>query len=211
MGIRLYDEAIAKKINSWLPKDNNREIKVLKPDETKRLFEIEADEKNDFPITLPLIALSRESTIDVLHKTMQPMSFDGLMLDSDGKQTIQLDAIPISLTYQMDIYTKRYDEGDELLREFLFKLINNPQVVVEFPYNDQHFKHVSTIQIQEQIEDTSDIQQRLFSGQFTRWTIRFDVIGAYLFSIPIVPNVKIDSLKLDVALNSKDPFDFKEE
>ena len=74
----LYDEAVANKINSWLPKSGNRKIQVLKPDEVDRLYQIEADERNDKPLQLPLIAISRNTTIDILQKTMVPMSFDGL-------------------------------------------------------------------------------------------------------------------------------------
>ena len=198
MAVRYYDDAVANKINSWLPKDRNRQIQVLKPDETKRLFSIEADEKNDKPLTLPLIALSRSNTVSLKQKTMTPMSFDGLMLDSDGKHTLQLNGIPIYLSYQLDIYTRRYDEGDELLREFVFKLINNPQIVIELPYNNQKFKHVATIEMQTDIEDTSDISERLFPGQFTRWTLRFDIDGAYLFSLPYVDNVHMDESGLEV-------------
>lgn len=198
MTVRYYDDAVANKINSWLPKDKNRKIQVLKPDETKRLFSIEADEKNDKPLTLPLIALSRSNTVSLKQKTMTPMSFDGLMLDSDSKHTLQLNGIPIYLSYQLDIYTRRYDEGDELLREFVFKLINNPQIVIELPYNNQKFKHVATIEMQTDIEDTSDISERLFPGQFTRWTLRFDIDGAYLFSLPYVDNVHIDGYELEV-------------
>ena len=198
MAVRYYDDAVANKINSWLPKDKNRKIQVLKPDETKRLFSIEADEKNDKPLTLPLIALSRSNTVSLKQKTMTPMSFDGLMLDSDSKHTLQLNGIPIYLSYQLDIYTRRYDEGDELLREFVFKLINNPQIVIELPYNNQKFKHVATIEMQTDIKDTSDISERLFSGQFTRWTLRFDIDGAYLFSLPYVDNVHIDGYELEV-------------
>ena len=101
MAVRYYDDAVANKINSWLPKDKNRKIQVLKPDETKRLFSIEADEKNDKPLTLPLIALSRSNTISLKQKTMTPMSFDGLLLDSDSKHTLQLNGIPIYLSYQL--------------------------------------------------------------------------------------------------------------
>lgn len=198
MAVRYYDDAVANKINSWLPKDKNRKIQVLKPDETKRLFSIEADEKNDKPLALPLIALSRSNTVSLKQKTMTPMSFDGLMLDSDSKHTLQLNGIPIYLSYQLDIYTRRYDEGDELLREFVFKLINNPQIVIELPYNNQKFKHVATIEMQTDIEDTSDISERLFPGQFTRWTLRFDIDGAYLFSLPYVDNVSIDGYGLEV-------------
>lgn len=198
MAIRYYDDAVAAKINSWLPKNKNRQIKVLKPDETRKQFTIEMDETNDKPIGLPLITLSRDTSIELMQPTMVPMSFDGLMLDSDGKHTLQLNAIPIALSYQMDIYTRRYDEGDELLREFLFKLINNPQIVIELPYNNQKFKHVATISLHPEIEDTSDISERVFSGQFTRWTIRFDIEGAYIFSLPYVDNVSIEyGLKVD--------------
>jgi hypothetical protein len=192
MAIRYYDEAVSNKINSWLPKDKNRKIQVLKPDETKRLFMIEADEKNDKPLSLPLIAISRDPEITYLQKTMVPMSFDGLMIESDSKHSLQINAIPISISYQLDIYTRRFDEGDELLREFSFKLINNPQIVIELPYNKQKLKHVATIIMSDQAEDTSDISERLFPGQFTRWTLRFQINGAYLFSIPFVDNVSID-------------------
>lgn len=198
MAIRLYDEAVADKINSWLPKSKNRKIQVLKPDETRKLFLIEADEKNDKPLVLPLIALSRDTTVGIKQPTMVPMSFDGLMLESDGRHTLQLNAIPISLSYQLDIYTRHFDEGDDLLREFVFKLINNPQLVIELPYNGQHLKHISTIHMQESAEDTSDVSERLFSGQFTRWTLRFDIDGAYLFSLPYVDNVQIELGDIEV-------------
>ena len=198
MAIGLYDEAVAAKINAWLPKDKNRSIQILKPDETQRLFEIEADEKNDKPLSLPLIALARNTTIDILGPTMTPKSFDGLMLESDGQHTLQLNAIPISLSYQMDIYTRRFDEGDELLREFVFKLINNPQIVIELPYNNKKIKQVATIRLQDQVEDTSAIGERLFPGQFTRWTLRFNIEGAYLYSVPYVENVKMDAPELEI-------------
>ena len=136
MSVTLYDEAVAKKINSWLPKSKDRQLHVLAPDETRRLFSIELDETADEPIKLPLIALSRDNTVDIKQRTMTPMSFDGLMLDSNGKKTLQLDAIPISLSYQLDIYARRVEEADALMREFAFKLINNPQIIIELPYND---------------------------------------------------------------------------
>lgn len=192
MAIRYYDEALANKINSWLPKSKNRKIQVLKPDEVRRLFMIEADERDDKPIQLPLIAISRETQIDVMHPTKRAMSFDGIMLKSDSKHTLQLDAVPISLTYQIDIYTRHFDEGDELLRELIFKIINNSQLTVNLPYNNQNLIQVCSMKMQGQVEDTSAISERLFSGQFTRWTLRLDIDGAYLYSIPYVDNVHVN-------------------
>lgn len=210
MAIRYYDEALATKINSWLPKSKNRKIQVLKPDEVKRLFTIEADERNDKPIQLPLIAISRETQIDVLHPTKRAMSFDGMMLESDGKHTIQLDAVPISITYQLDIYTRHFDEGDELLRELIFKIINNPQLTITLPYNNQNLIQVCAMKMQGRVEDTSSISERLFSGQFTRWTLRLNIDGAYLYSIPYVDNVNVE-YGLEVGNNSTPPIKYEKE
>lgn len=210
MAIRYYDEALANKINSWLPKSKNRKIQVLKPDEVKRLFVIEADERGDKSIQLPLIAISRETQIDVMHPTKRAMSFDGMMLKSDGKHTLQLDAVPISLTYQIDIYTRHFDEGDELLRELIFKIINNPQLTITLPYNNQNLIQVCAMKMQGQVEDTSAISERLFSGQFTRWTMRVDIDGAYLYSIPYVDNVKVQ-YQLEVGRNNEPPIKYDKE
>lgn len=192
MSVNLYDQAVTDKINSWLPKARNKSIKVLSPDETARLFSIEADEKNDEPLSLPLVSISRDNTIEILQKTMTPMSFDGLMLDATTKKTLQLDGIPININYQLDIYTRFADEALALVREFMFKLINNPQITIELPYNNQHFKHISSLVMEEQIEDTSAISERLFPGQFSRWTLRFRVDGAYMFNLPYVDNVHME-------------------
>lgn len=210
MAIRYYDEALATKINSWLPKSKNRKIQVLKPDEVKRLFTIEADERNDKPIQLPLIAISRDTQIDVLHPTKRAMSFDGMMLESDGKHTIQLDAVPISITYQLDIYTRHFDEGDELLRELIFKIINNSQLTITLPYNNQNLIQVCAMKLQGRVEDTSSISERLFSGQFTRWTLRLNIDGAYLYSIPYVDNVSVE-YGFEVGNNSTPPITYEKE
>ena len=150
MAIRYYDEALANKIRAWV-KDPN--IKVLKPDETAELFKIQADEKKDMPITLPLIALSRLPRISILKTGKNPMSYDGLKIfayDNDGKivandKMQKLNAIPIQLEYQLDIYTKELAECDEYFRNFVFNFVNYPNVTIEIPYNDCKLTHNSTI------------------------------------------------------------------
>jgi hypothetical protein len=34
------------------------------------------------------------------------------------------------------------------------------------------------------VSDTSSISERIFSGQFTRWTIQLEIQDAFLFSVP---------------------------
>ena len=192
MAIRLYDDAMVKKINSWLPKNDGRKIQVLKPDETKKLFTIEADEQNDKPLKLPLIALSRDTSIELKQPTMTPMSFDGLMLDSDTKRTLQLNGIPIYLTYQLDIYTRYFSEADEYVRNFVFNIINYPRISISIPYNNASVEHDSNIMLESQISDNSDIPERLIPGQFTRMSLRIYIDDAYLFSVPFMNNWSIE-------------------
>ena len=108
----------------------------MKTDETKRLFETKADDTNDKPIKLPFITLSRSNDIELLSSIKNLRSFNGLTVSKTQESTLQMNVIPIKVEYQLDIYTKTYEEGDEYLRNFLFKLINNPQIVIDIPYND---------------------------------------------------------------------------
>jgi hypothetical protein len=123
-----------------------------------------------------MIALSRDNDIEILSSIKQSKSFDGLkvgfkLADETAKipsATVMLNAIPISVNYQLDIYTKTYEEGDEYLRQFLFKLINNPVLYIQIPYNNSKIQHIANIRVLSTVSDTSDIPNHIFSGQFTR-------------------------------------------
>lgn len=189
MAIRYYDEALIDKIKNWV---KDPKLTVLGTDESTRLFQIRADLNNDKPIALPLVALSREHDVSLLipHKT--PMSFDGKMIWSDGVKSLSLNAIPITLRYQLDIYTRYSDEGDEYLRNFVFNFVNNPKLQITLPYNNTNWTHNSNVILDGNISDNSDIEQKLFGDQFTRWTMGLEINDAYLFSIPKQKNVVLE-------------------
>lgn len=186
MAIRYYDDAIVAKIQKWLPTASN--LRVLKPDESNRFYKLTADDNKDAKFKLPLIALSRSNDLPLLSNIKQSKSFDGLKIHSDEAVTVHLNIIPVLPSYQLDIYTKTAEEGDEYIRNFLFKLINNPKIIIEIPYNDLKIKHVANIRILDTVSDTSNISEHLFPGQFTRWTIQMEVHDAFLFSIPYKNN-----------------------
>lgn len=166
----------------------NTNLRVLKPDESKRLFETKADDTKDRPARLPFIALSRNNDIELLSSIKSSKSFDGLKLIGDKASTVQLNVIPIKLQYQLDIYTKKMEDGEEYLRNFLFKLINNPVIKIRVPYNGVDIEQKANIRVLSTVSDTSDIAQHLYPGQFTRWTIQLEIQDAFLFSIPIRKN-----------------------
>ncbi len=190
MSIRFYDDAITDKFKHWV-KDPH--MTVTSPSETARLFEYYADVTDDKPISLPLIAIRRMPTLQIQARNKKPMSFDGKDFTDHDKstlknKTIQLSAIPMDLEYQLDIYTRYFTEADEYMRNFVFNIVNYPTLEIELPYNSIPIKMKSFLILHDEIEDNSDIPERLMIGQFTRLTIRFRVDHAYLYSTEIVDN-----------------------
>lgn len=196
MAVRYYDDAIIQKLQKWIP--DNSPLRILSPDDTKKLFITKADDSGDKPITLPIISLARNKNIELLLNVKNQKSFSGLKItEGDAINPAMLfNVIPIKLEYQLDIYTKTAIEGDEYLRNFLFKLINNPAIVIDIPYNNANIQHIANIRVLNQISDTSEISERLFHGQFTRWTIQLEIQDAFLFSIPYKRNWKFDGIQL---------------
>jgi hypothetical protein len=193
MAISYYDDAIIKKLKNWIP-DTNK-LRVLGPDETKRLFEVKADDSNDAPVQLPFITLTRNRDLEIGSSIKQLKSFDGLRILSPNEQqklipekTATFNAIPVKTTYQLNIYAKYKYEVEEYVRNFLFKLINNPQITAEIPYNNLGMKHNAYLRILDSVSDTSDIGQHLFPGQFYRWTIQLELQDGFLFNLPYRTN-----------------------
>lgn len=184
MAINYYDEAITQKIKGWLA-DTSR-LRVLSPDESTRLIQIKADESGDKPLQLPLISISRNKDIEIDSAIKQNKSFDGLVIGQDRTTaaTVHLNVIPIKTTYQIDFYTKKRIEADEYIRQYLFKLINNPQIIIEIPYNNYIVRHTANLRVLNTISDTSDIPNHIFAGQFYKWTIQLELQDGFLFSIP---------------------------
>jgi len=189
MALEYYDDALIAKLLKWTP--TNLQIRILKPDDTKRLFETLADDSKDKNVQLPLITLSKNNDIELLLNYKSPRSYDGLKINQTAEGTTQLNVIPVKLQYQMDIYTKTYAESSEYLRQYLFKLINNPTIKIVVPYNGKEVEQLANIRVLSTISDTSDISQHLFSGQFTRWTIQLEIQDAFLYDIPYRKNWKI--------------------
>lgn len=218
MAIRYYDDLVVKKLQHWVPEASN--LRVLHPDESKKFFELTADDNNDQAFQLPLIAISRKDELELLSTVKAPKSYDGLRLiptdqptdfsnlkgtayqkavDNIPEGTYVYNVIPIRPEYQMDIYAKTAEECEEYVRSFLFKLINNPLLKIEIPYHNLKLEHTAYIRILSNIANTSAVAERLFSGQFTRWTIQFELHDAFLFSIPYKRNWKLAEPSTELA------------
>lgn len=216
MAIRYYDSAMVEKIKAWV-KDPN--MTVISPSDSTRFFQMRADQMDDKPLKLPMIVLSRDSDIEIISTAKRALTYDAGHITNDqddrNKSTPSvskvLNAIPIKLTYQLDIYTKYFAEADEYMRNFVFNFINYPRVSIEIPYNDAKVLHNSTVLVESTVSDSSDIPERLIAGQFTRMTIRLTIDDAYLFSVPFMDNWMVEEGIIAVATGNIDPETKKEE
>jgi hypothetical protein len=209
MAISYYDDAIIDKLKKWIP-DTNK-MRVLGQDDTKRLFELKADDSNDKPVQFPFITLTRNRDLEISSTIKQLRSFDGLKIISPNdynrlipERTAVFNAIPVKTTYQLNIYTKHKYEAEEYIRNFLFKIINNPQIVVDIPYNNLNMKHTAYLRVMDTVSDTSDIAQRLFPGQFYRMTISLELQDGYLFNIPYKSNWTVISSDITTDRDATD-------
>ena len=190
MAVRYYDEALLEKIKKWV-KDPN--MTITGPDETRRLFQYLGDINDDKPLKVPIIALRRLTPVKILSTNKKPLTYDGWRKNNNGEKGDQLNAIPIEINYQLDIYTRYMAEADEYIRNFIFQIINHPKLSIEIPYNNAKIMHDSNIRLSENIDDNSGIPERLIEGQFTRLTLSINIDDAYLFDYRIKDNWKVES------------------
>ena len=201
MSVKLYDDALIEKFSKWT-KDTN--ISILGPGESKRLLEMIADSNNDEPIKLPIISIKRVGGFKILDLGKRPLSFDGATLDANYERASQLNAIPISIPYQIDVYTRYLNECDEYVRNLVFNIINFPQLDINIPYNNENRSHYSNIRLTGDVEDNSDIPERLISGQFVRQTLPIVIDDAYLYDVRYrdVYSIEFETIMEDKELHN---------
>ncbi len=189
MSVYLYDEAFVEKLRGWT---KSTKIQVYSPDDTKRLFEVVADQNNDGPIQLPILCLRRKSGINVINTGKRPLTFDGIQLEATPNKSLELNAIPIDVSYQLDIYTRYFKEADEFLRNLTFNIINYPKLTITIPYNDANIEHNGFIRMSNDIEDNSNVPERLITGQFTRLTFNINIDDAYLWNVKVKDTLNLE-------------------
>ena len=85
MSARFYDEALIKKLRYWT---TNTNVKIYNPSETRRLFEVIADETNDRPIALPIICVRRPGGYQIVNNNRQPLSYRAKTIGKTNEQAV---------------------------------------------------------------------------------------------------------------------------
>lgn len=188
MAVTLYDDALLQKLQKWTA---GTEMHLTGINESKRLFETILDRKDDKPIELPLIALSRNGGYVILNKNKTPLTYSGSTLVKGQQRSARLNCIPIGIAYQLDIYARHLKEADEYARNLVFNIINYPKLTIEIPYEGMGLKHDANIRLVSDVEDNSDIPERLISGQFSRFTLGLEIDDAYLWDVRVKDNLRL--------------------
>lgn len=196
MSLELYDRALVAKFNHWTYKTD---IHVYGPDETRQLIEMIADTTGDKPLTLPLISISRSSGYEIINMNKRVLTYDGLMTESNVKHSISLNAIPINILYQVDVWTRYQKEADEYMRNIIFNIINYPTLQIDIPYNKSNLVHNSSIRLATNVTDSSG-SNKLVPHQFTRLSIGISIDDAYLWDARVRNNlILVDELPLEMV------------
>ena len=119
------------------------------------------------------------------------MTFDGYDFQKTPDRSIWLNAIPIAIPYQLDIYTRYQQEADEYVRNLIFNIVNFPRLQITVPYLEQNSIKDCNIRLEENVTDNSAIPERLIPGQFTRLSLGIYIDDAYLYDVRARDNYKI--------------------
>ena len=200
MSVALYDKAFLHKLKKITEKTN---IHLLGVDDSKRLFEMIADETLDKPIELPIVSLRRQDcyTIKEIGNNARSKTSMTMAASIEDNSGIRLNTIPISINYQIDVYTRKFIEADDIMRELVFILTNSPQLSVIVPYNSLQYEHKSNITLSTTVRDNSAIPEHLINGQFTRLTLDCSIADAYLFDTRVLQGMSL-SIKDLVIVNT---------
>lgn len=191
--IHLYDEAFINKLKQWT---KNTSVDVYTVEETERLFQVTADKTFDKSIKLPLIALTRSSGFQIINSNKKPLSYDGFKLEANSEYAQMLSAIPVTIPYKLDVYTRYQKENDLYIRNLIFNIINYPTLYVDVTYNGKKFTHMANIRFSSNTISNSASSLRLFSDQFCRQTLSLEIDDAYLWDVRMRGVVCIDDSML---------------
>ena len=185
---------LQKKLRNWT---NKTSVIVTGQRKQEGFLRQKRDKRDDKPIQLPLITLRRAGDVFIDIAGKKTLTYDGLVLSATNTKSTSLNAIPIDITYQIDIYCRYYKEADEYVRNLVFNITNYPKFQINIPYEGLNLTHNANLILMPNIIDGSNVPERLIAGQFTRMALGVQVKDAYLFDVRTLDNYSIANINVD--------------
>lgn len=205
MSVYYYDEAITSDFRRIL---HDGRVSIIPPENTFDLMAVLKDDNVKFPmVTLNRLGWSLSNNWN--HYMLHDGSTDKIYYDADNDLpalVMRMQAMPISINYQMDIWTATLQENDNIIRELMFYYRLNPTLEVHIPYGLDTF-HKFNIFFEPDVADNSDIPDHPNIGRYFRQTVSFYVDDAYLFNRKDAKPTFIEGVNLFVKENMSDVID----
>jgi len=199
MSVYEYDKAIVNDLRRITGDDR---IHIVPTDNVFRTI-AKLDSDKDY-IELPIVSITRTGW-GMTGSSNHTMKFDGSLdrYDRGEDKYINIQAIPIRITYLLDVWTKTREENDDIIREFIFYYMTHPTIKVNVPYN-LDIKHNFNIYFDSEVEDNSDIVEQPNKGEYFRQTIALYTDDAYLWksSSRFATIVDSDNVHVDPIIKS---------
>ena len=157
-------------------------------------------------VRLPLISIYREdfnihtARYNLTQRRRGSSIVSGSEEDDEYK-TIQ--DIPMEISYQIDVWTRRKEDIDKLIPELIFWLIENPNIEVNVEEADHPIEF--PLVLEEDVTDNTDIMSFEDKGRIFRMTLSARIDDARLFKFRTVKPVLTTDIDYTV-LNTLDEF-----
>lgn len=212
MSVYAYDEALVQDLRRIF---SDGRIHIVPPEDAFDLIGTLQKDK----ILFPMITLSRPGWLLSDNKP-EHMIFEGLpdkiteskeeVPDHRTKgfdssfDVIRLQALPIRINYQIDVWTESRLENDNIMRELIWYYTLHPTLNVKIVYEDVERFHHFNVFFDADVEDNSDIESHKDRGRYFRQTISMYTDDAYLWkTFKRLPNY-VDPDKINLDINSSD-------
>lgn len=204
VGVYAYDIAIIKDLRARFnyTKDGKKKTNnIIQITNSENVFNIIGDIEND-TIQFPIISLIRTGWQFTGSEPEFLNNSGGLVGYMEGEKgerikQVRLQAFPIQINYQLDIWTQNRYDNDVIAREFCWFYKQNPQLRVFIPHG-LNITEPFNLFIEPEVVDNSDIAEHNSRGRYYRQTIGLYVDDAYLWKSSVTNVPGIDIVKFSI-------------
>lgn len=173
--------------------DINDKVVMASPDQ---VFRVIGQMDND-QVVMPFVSLQRLGwQLNLDRQMSQTFVGDRVVMQNpdNPKETLEVRAqvIPITINWQMDVWTRDRITNDALVREILWYYHLRPTLNIRVLHG-LNMIHTFNIMFNSEIEDNSDIQNTANRGNLVRSTLSLYSEDCYLWKANHQPIVGIDT------------------
>lgn len=185
MSVYLYDEALTTRIRTVI---NDNTVSVIP---FEKVFTKQADAQDNPP--MPIVSIYRHGYSLTNNGTRNIVGYrEGRVNDIpiitnnvESKLRVNQQYIPITIRYQIDVWTRTRQQNDEYVRELIWFFMLYPENVITLTYGDYEQKIKFNTFLEDDVTDNSEINEFENRGQYYRSTFNVYVDEAQLFYIVV--------------------------